>query len=543
MRKHRSIKFLASDAIRKNSIKSQYQLSKNYKEGRFVEQDLDLSNNYLNMVDQNFGTTTLRLKSIRLINFRGFKDISIDLSTKYIVIAANNGYGKTGVLESIYNCLTWLIRNFNANGANGHFLKEEDIRASEGVDSASVILDVCLMQGDLENSTFSINLSKTNNDAKSKQDSFYQEFKSLAEMYRELVPRGYSIPVLAFYSIERGSAIKKNEFRKNTDELLKEFNSNEYHLNIANTPRFEIFLAWMLTEITGNALNKDEKDISYFLNTTLKTLESLKKLDSKDPSIKEAIISLKNDAFNYLEKSRSQKIKSSTEKMDMIFSAIYIFMPEISDLKPEYNHLKKSVDLTCHKNGCKISVSQLSQGEKTMLSLVCDISLRLISANSNSKNPFSGNGIIIIDEIDLHLHPIWQQTILLRLRDTFPNIQFIISTHSSNVLSTSDSECIRKISGTEDKESGIYDIEVPLFSLGAETSVVQEEIQGVSSRPDELTIIKKLNYYKRLVSEDMWDTEEAENLFAELCKWGEGHDTIINKLRLDVTLRKRRREK
>lgn len=543
MRKHRTIKFLVSDAIRQNSIKSQYQLRKNYKEGRFIEEDLEQSNRFLDMIVQNFRTTSLRLKSIRLINFRGFKDISIDLSTEYVVIAANNGYGKTGVLESIYNCLTWLIRNFKVNGANGNFLKEEDVRAFEGVDSASVILDVCLMQGDLENSIFSINLGKTNDDAESKQDGFYQEFKSLAEMYRELVPLGYDIPVLAFYSIERSSAIKKNEFRKNADELLKEFNSNEYHLNIANTPRFEMFLAWMLTEVTGNILNNNEKDVDSLLDITLKTLKSLKKIDSTDTSIKDAITSLENDASEYLKKSKSKKKRSSTKKIDMIFSAIYIFMPEVSELKFEYNSMKKSVDLTCNKNGCRLSVSQLSQGEKTMLSLVCDIALRLISANSNSDNPFSGSGIVLIDEIDLHLHPVWQQTILLRLRETFPNIQFIISTHSSNVLSTSDSECIRTISGAGDKENGIYDIDVPLFSLGADTSTVQEEIQGVSSRPLGLEIIKKLNMYKELVSNDKWDTKDAENLFEELCAWGEGHDAVINKLRLDVTLRKRRRQK
>ncbi|WP_141395897.1 AAA family ATPase [Providencia rettgeri] len=197
------------------------------------------------------------------------------------------------------------------------------------------------------------------------------------------------------------------------------------------------------------------------------------------------------------------------------------------------------MELFCLKNDCKISVSQLSQGEKTMLSLVCDISLRLISANYRSSDPFNGNGVVIIDEIDLHLHPIWQQTILLRLQATFKNIQFIISTHSSNVLSTVSNECIRRIIESDNKLSGNYDIEIPYFSLGAEASALQENIQGVPARPESVDIVKKLLNYKEMISNDMWDSAEAEELFTELCEWAEGRDPIITKLRLDVSLRKK----
>lgn len=54
----------------------------------------------------------------------------------------------------------------------------------------------------------------------------------------------------------------------------------------------------------------------------------------------------------------------------------------------------------------------------------------------NKDAPQQTEGIVLIDEVDVHLHPKWQQTILSQLRDAFPCIQFIVTTHSPQVLST-----------------------------------------------------------------------------------------------------------
>ncbi|MGB0931248.1 MAG: AAA family ATPase, partial [Chitinophagales bacterium] len=81
-----------------------------------------------------------------------------------------------------------------------------------------------------------------------------------------------------------------------------------------------------------------------------------------------------------------------------------------------------------------IQVNQMSAGEKGLLSLVADIVRRLILANSDMENPLEGNGIVLIDEIDLHLHPKWQRNIVPKLRKIFPNIQFVVTTHSPVVL-------------------------------------------------------------------------------------------------------------
>jgi predicted ATP-binding protein involved in virulence len=93
------------------------------------------------------------------------------------------------------------------------------------------------------------------------------------------------------------------------------------------------------------------------------------------------------------------------------------------------------VDKRNSDNYITVELSQMSSGEKAFIAVVADLSLRLMFSNSNSDNPLYGSGVIIIDEIDLHLHPSWQQQVVRKLREIFPKVQFLITTHSAMVLS------------------------------------------------------------------------------------------------------------
>lgn len=66
--------------------------------------------------------------------------------------------------------------------------------------------------------------------------------------------------------------------------------------------------------------------------------------------------------------------------------------------------------------------------------MVADLAARMAEANPLMLNPLTGKGIVLIDEVDLHLHPLWQRIILKQLNHTFPNIQFIVSTHSPIIV-------------------------------------------------------------------------------------------------------------
>jgi predicted ATP-binding protein involved in virulence len=86
------------------------------------------------------------------------------------------------------------------------------------------------------------------------------------------------------------------------------------------------------------------------------------------------------------------------------------------------------------KNDKELRIEQLSDGEKCLLAMVGDLARRLAIANPSLDNPLEGEGVVLIDEVDLHLHPQWQRMILPRMIKTFPNCQFIVTTHSPQIL-------------------------------------------------------------------------------------------------------------
>ena len=119
----------------------------------------------------------------------------------------------------------------------------------------------------------------------------------------------------------------------------------------------------------------------------------------------------------------------------------------------------------------ELRIEQLSDGFKIITAMVADIASRMAEANPEVENPLLMSGIVLIDEIDLHLHPKWQRKILRQLRNTFPNVQFIVTTHSPIVLLgaldlaqvfTLDGQCIRS---NDFNNYTTYDISQILLSV------------------------------------------------------------------------------
>ena len=110
-----------------------------------------------------------------------------------------------------------------------------------------------------------------------------------------------------------------------------------------------------------------------------------------------------------------------------------------------------------------------------MLVLILDIARRLTLANPKLADPLSeGEAVILIDEIDLHLHPQWQRKIVGDLIRTFPNCQFIATTHSPQVIGEVQHQQIQMIDGD--------DVFVPSHSFGVDFSRVLEELMNTRPR-------------------------------------------------------------
>jgi len=130
-----------------------------------------------------------------------------------------------------------------------------------------------------------------------------------------------------------------------------------------------------------------------------------------------------------------------------------------------------------------VTVNQLSDGEKCLIAMLGDLARRMAIANPQNPYPLTGTGVIIIDEIDLHLHPQWQRFVVPKLLEVFPNCQFFISTHSPNIITHVQPESLHFM---EQTEMGIK-IDPVQESYGKNVDRILEDLMGLeTTRPKEI---------------------------------------------------------
>lgn len=163
--------------------------------------------------------------------------------------------------------------------------------------------------------------------------------------------------------------------------------------------------------------------------------------------------------------------------LDALRSVVTELIPEFSNLRiNESPRLGFAVD----KRGQPFYLHQLSDGERGLLALVFDLTRRLAIANPESENPIAeGIALVMIDEIELHLHPKWQRHVVRRLRDVFKNCQFIITTHSPQVIGQVKAEKLRLLNHDN---SGKVVLTPVAQAFGMDSSWVLQNIMGVPAR-------------------------------------------------------------
>ena len=234
------------------------------------------------------------------------------------------------------------------------------------------------------------------------------------------------------------------------------------------------------------------------------------------------------------ESGKQRELKSfdyQRPELRAIRQAVEAFMPEFSNPRMSYP-AGIMVDWERDDGVYPLRVEQLSDGYRIALVMVMDIAARMAEANPEGSNPLAVPGVVLIDEVELHLHPGWQQKILLDLTRVFPGVQFIVSTHSPHVIATARPEQLRVIEWNG-SEAELVELK---FSEGAENALIVERILGVSSRPEGIQIVEKLNEYQALVEAGKWKTERALSLKKDLDEWGKGYDPEIDRLEMDVAI-------
>lgn len=149
------------------------------------------------------------------------------------------------------------------------------------------------------------------------------------------------------------------------------------------------------------------------------------------------------------------------------------FLPECKHLRAETSPKPR---LLVDKGRTTLDVRQLSDGERGMLALVLDIARRLSQANPALSDPVKqGRAVVLVDELDLHLHPKWQRTIVERLTHTFRSCQFIATTHSPQIVATVEPEQVLLVT-----ETGVMR---PDRTLGMDSNWILRHLMQADDRP------------------------------------------------------------
>ncbi len=239
------------------------------------------------------------------------------------------------------------------------------------------------------------------------------------------------------------------------------------------------------------------------LDQEFKTLKNLPDLGGKKT---DSMVAKLSSALRQIIKQEVQQKKdyrNEGQELHTVNKAIEQFVPE-------YSHLRvKRVPrphMLIDKKGESFNLDQLSDGEKNLIAMVGDIARRLAIGNPKTKNPLKGEGIILIDEIDLHLHPCWQRLVIPKLLEVFPNCQFFISTHSPQVISHVKPDSIFLLEQTEEGLNYRKTGETYGMSLDRVVELVMDDESRPNSVRDDLDKLfelverKKLTEAKELVS-------------------------------------------
>lgn len=179
---------------------------------------------------------------------------------------------------------------------------------------------------------------------------------------------------------------------------------------------------------------------------------------------------------DYENEARLKDPSFRDEQLEAVRRALHKMLPEVQNPHIERAPQRFLVEKALESGREMIEVGQLSDGEKVLFVLGADIARRLAIANPGSADPLCSPGIVLIDEVELHLHPRWQRRVVDSLRAAFPNCQFILATHSPQVASAAPPASVVVLSSGK--------VETRTSAYGRDTNSILENIFNTPERPE-----------------------------------------------------------
>lgn len=161
-------------------------------------------------------------------------------------------------------------------------------------------------------------------------------------------------------------------------------------------------------------------------------------------------------------------------QLKAVREAVAAVMPGFERLRIERDPTPAMV---ATKDGIELRLDQLSDGERNLIALVGDLARRVVLADPTSESPRETEGLVLIDEVEQHLHPAWQRRVIPALRRAFPKMQLVVTTHSPQVISSVPESAVLVLDGSAAHA-------ITSATQGRDTNAILREVFGVADRPE-----------------------------------------------------------
>ncbi len=426
-----------------------------------------------------------------------FKDKIIPLNNKNLIIIGNNGSGKTYILDNIYSEIKKVVSHTDYIKKDLHFKRERIIDEISiafnhfsnvlelNFDDQKIFLNLIEYIDTYSVHDFLLELKRIKNTITIKHNIFLKNHKKylesqITDIYTEFNPKS-----------EFKNSLKKEYYYQNSNHL------DFYVKDLKN--QIDKFLNSSFSIQMNNNFNKNINNlvVSFFNAKRTRTSEKSNEISiysNLDNLFEEYLISqfnsdipirrlISDDGFEYIDLNNNwlNKVESDLQ---------YIF--EEKHTKISFDKFQKKIIIISGEK--HFSLDKLSSGLQAIFKIYSSLLMRTKLLNIDPTELF---GIVVIDEIDVHLHISLQKKVLPFLTNAFPNIQFIVSTHSPFVITSTDNDTV------------VYDISSGEF--------FEEDL----SRYSHESIIKELFHVKD-------ENENLKMLSDQLLKFIESKDSIEN---------------
>ncbi len=370
----------------------------------------------------------MRLDHLHLQNFRCYEDAHFDFQPGFNLVVGVNGSGKTSLLQGVAVCFS---RFPSALGSTHYPISEADVRFSVLKFEDRFRFERAFpMQLTAEGDTFTFTTWDFSFDRNAMFPGVNIPISIQIQQYLKNPDSNTPIelPIIAFYQANR---------RWLADKVSAESALQK------KASRLDAYGNWY------NAATNLKEFESWFIG---KTLERLQRISRKSPI----------DSFN--------------DELTWVNSAIKCALPQSLGIEYDMDLRNLMVDL-----GDKlIPFNDLSDGQRGVVALFSDIARRicLLNPHMGQEALEKTSGVIIIDELDIHIHPGWQRSIAPALKKAFPRIQFIAASHSPQIIGSLQPEEVILLHNGDSSH--------PRATYGLDSSSILAEVMGVEQRLPEI---------------------------------------------------------